>query len=63
MNSTLWNSTEEVVAHLILGAVTILVYAYAIFLCYAIWDYQDEKPKDEKRPTDVLIKDLKHSEF
>ena len=43
--------------------VTIFVHGYAIFLCYADYDYQDEKPKDEKSPIDELIKDLKHSEF
>ena len=63
MNSTLWNTTEEAAVHFILGAVTIFVHAYAIFLCYAVYDYQDEKPKDEKSPIDVLIKDLKNSEF
>ena len=30
---------------------------------YAIYDYQDEKPIEEKSPFDLLIKDLLHSEF
>ena len=63
MNSTLWNTTEEAGVHFILGAVTIFVHSYAIFLCYAVYDYQDEKPNDEKSPIDVLMKDLKNSEF
>ena len=58
MNSTIWSSTEEAVMSFILAPITIFVFAYAIFLCYAIYDYQDEKPKDEKSPTDILIKDL-----
>ena len=63
MNSTVWNSQEEVVWSFVLAPVTILVFGYAIYLCYAIYDYQDEKPNEEKSPTDVLIKDLKHVEF
>ena len=63
MNSTLWNTTEEAAMHFILGAVTIFVHAYAIFLCYAVYDYQDEKPNDEKSPIDVLMKDLKNLKF
>ena len=63
MNSTIWSSTEEAIVSFILAPITILIFAYAIFLCYAIYDYQDEKPKDEKSPTDVLIKDIKHVEF
>ena len=58
MNSSLWNTTEEASANLVLGIVTIFVHAYAIFLCCAIYDYQNEKPKDEKSPIDVIIKDL-----
>ena len=63
MNSTIWSSTEEAVVSFILAPITIFVFAYAIFLCYAIYDYQDEKPKDENSPTDVIIKDLKNVEF
>ena len=63
MNSTLWNSQEEVFWSFILAPVAIFVYGYAIYLNYAIHDYQDEKPKEEKSPTDVLIKDIKHVEF
>ena len=60
MNSTLWNSQEEVVWSFILAPVAIFVYGYAMYLNYAIYDYQDEKPKEEKSPTDILIKDIKN---
>ena len=63
MNVTFLNSTEEVVSRLILGGTTFSVCAYAIFLCNAIYDYQEEKPNEEKSPVDLLVKDLMHSEF
>ena len=63
MNSTLWNSTGEVVGHFALGGVTFFLYSYAVFLCYAIYDYQDEKPDDEKSPINVHLKDLMNSNF
>ena len=63
MNSTQWNSQEEVVWSFILAPVAIFIYGYAIYLNYALYDYQDEKPKEEKSPTDVLIKDIKSIEF
>ena len=63
MNTTFFNSTEEVVGRLFLGGTTLTVCAYAIFLCNAIYDYQDEKPVEEKNLIDFLIKDLMHSEF
>ena len=63
MNVTFLNSTEEVVGRLILGGTTFSVFAYAIFLCNAIYDYQEEKPNEEKSPVDLLVKDLMHSEF
>ena len=56
MNLTVWNGTEEMVGSFILAALTLFVHGYAIFLSYAIYDYQDEKPEHEKSPTDVLIK-------
>ena len=48
---------------IILGIIAVFVHGYAIFLCYADYDYQNEKPFEEKSATDVLIKDLKNSEF
>ena len=63
MNATILNSTEEVVGHLFLAGIIFFVCAYAIFLCFAIYDYQDEKPDEEKSPIDLLKKDLMNSEF
>ena len=63
LNSTLWNFYEEAAVHFMIGIVAIFVNFYAIFLCYAVYDYQDEKPDDEKSPIDVLIKDSKNAEF
>ena len=63
MNETFLNSTNEVVGSLFLFGTTIFVCAYAMFLCYAIYDYQDEKPPEEKNPIDLLVKDLMLSEF
>ena len=63
MNATFLNSTEEVLGCLFLGGTILLVCGYSIFLCYAIYDYQDEKPNEEKSPIDLLVKDLMHSEF
>ena len=63
MNITYLNSTEEVLGCLFLCGTIIFVCAYAIFLCYAIYDYQDEKPIEEKSPIDLLVKDLMRSEF
>ena len=48
---------------LFLCGATISVCAYAMFLCYAIYDFQDEKPAKEKNPVDLLVKDFMHSEF
>ena len=63
MNASFLNSTEEVVGSLFLGGTTFLVCAYSIFLSSAIYDYQDEKPDEEKSPIDLLVKDLMHSQF
>ena len=49
--------------HLILITITTFVHGYAIFLCFAIHDYQDEKPRDEKCPIDILTKDFMKSKF
>ena len=63
MNATFLNSTEEIVLHFSLCGTTVLVCAYAIFLCSAIYDYQEEKPDEEKSPLDLLVKDLMCSQF
>ena len=63
MNVTLWRSTEEAIVYICLGGISIFLHAYGIFLCYAIFDYQMEKPKEEKSPFDVLLKDLMNSQF
>jgi hypothetical protein len=54
----LWNTTEETVSSFFLGGATVFVHCYAIFLCSAIYDYQDEKPHEEKGPDDIILKDL-----
>ena len=58
MNGTIWNSYEEVVVNLIFGAISLFIHVFALFICSAIFDYQNEKPKEEKTLFDVLIKDL-----
>ena len=63
MNATFLNSTEEVIGRLCLGGITFFVCAYSIFLCFAIYDYQEEKPNEEKSPIDLLVKDLMHAQF
>ena len=63
MNETLWNTFSEAFVHFFLGGITISIYTYAIFLCYAIYDYQDEKPDDEKCPLDHQIKQWMNSQF
>ena len=63
MNETLWNTFSEAFVHFSLGGIIISIYTYAIFLCYAIYDYQDEKPDDEKCPLDHQIKQWMNSQF
>ena len=63
MNRTLWSSTEEAIGHFFLGGILVGLYSYAIFLCYAVYDYQDEKPPAEKSPLDILMKDLMNAQF
>ena len=58
-----WMTLDEAVSHFIFGGITIFVYSYAIYLCCAIYDYQDEKPEAEKCPLDPLIKDWMNSQF
>ena len=65
MNETLWNSTEEAFGYFLMGAMSILIHAYAMFLCKcsAISDYQDEKPKHEKSSFDEFITELMNFQF
>ena len=63
MNGTLWNSAEEVLGYLLLEGTVIGIYSYAIFLSYAIYDYQNEKPALEKCPIDILMKDTMNAQF
>ena len=63
MNNTIWITNSEVIGHLFLGGITIFVYSYAIFLCCAVYDYQDEKPEEEKCLLDYDIKDWMNSQF
>ena len=63
MNETIWNTTSEAFVHFFLGGITIFIYTYAIFLCYAIYDYQDEKPDNEKCPLDHQLKHWMNSQF
>ena len=65
MNTTLWNnhSTPEAIGHAIFGMGSMILHSYAIFLCSAIIDYQDEKPKNEKSSFDVLTKDFLRSKL
>ena len=58
MSEILWNSTEKAFGYFLMGAVSILIHAYAMFLSSAISDYQDEKPKHEKSLFDEFIAEL-----
>ena len=57
------NSTEESIGYFFLGGISLSLHGYAVFLCSAIFDYQEEKPNQEKSPFDALIKDLMRSQF
>ena len=63
MNETLWNSKEETFGYFLMGAVSIFIHSYAMFLCSAISDYQDEKPKHEKSPFDEFVAELMDFQF
>ena len=63
MNETLWNSTEEGLGYFLMGAISIFVHAYAMFLCNAISDFQGEKPAHEKSPFDPFITALMNFQF
>ena len=57
------NSTEELIGYFFLGGISLSLHGYALFLSAAIFDYQDEKPDQEKSTFDFLIKDLMNSQF
>ena len=63
MKITIWNSTDEIVVNSILVASSFFIHLYALFLTSAIYDFQDEKPEEEKSHFDVLIKDLMRTVF
>ena len=63
MNITIWDTSEETVVYSILGAISFLIHLYILFLMSAIYDFQDEKPEEEKCHFDVLIKDLMSNIF
>ena len=63
MNITIWNGTEEIVVNSILGASSFFIHLYALFLTSAIYDFQDEKPEEEKSHFDILIKDMTSNIF
>ena len=63
MNITNWNNTEEVVVYTIFGVLSFSMHLYGLFLTSAIFDFQDEKPNEEKSPFDILIKDLMRTLF
>ena len=63
MNITNGNNIEEVVVYTIFGALSFSMHLYGLFLTSAIFDFQDEKPNEEKSPFDILIKDLMRTLF
>ena len=63
MDVSFLNSPEEMLGCLFLAGSTLFVCGYAIFLSYAIYDYQTEKPNEEKSLMDLFVKDLMHSQF
>ena len=63
MNITNGNNTEEVVVYTIFGALSFSMHLYGLFLTSAIFDFQDEKPNEEKSLFDILIKDLMRTLF
>ena len=63
MNETLWNSTGEACGQFAIAGLAIFLHGYAIFLCFAIYDYQDEKPKKEVSPIDIHLQDFMKSSF
>ena len=40
LTNTFWDTTEEAIGHFFLGGLTLIVFGYAIFVSYAIYDYQ-----------------------
>ena len=63
MSETLWNNSQEAFGYFLMGALSILIHAYAMFLSSAFSDYQDEKPKHEKSPFDEFIAELMNFQF
>ena len=60
----LGNSNAEVVfGHFFLAATSIFIHGYALFLCNAIFDFQNEKPNHDKSPFDNLIQDMMNFQF
>ena len=58
-----WKKCPVSIGHLFGGGTIFSVCAYAIFLNFAVYDYQDEKPVNEKSPIDGLVKDFMRSGF
>ena len=63
MNITIWDSTEEALVYSILGVICFLLHLYILFLSSAIYDFQDEKPEEEKSHFDIIIKDFMSNSF
>ena len=65
MNGTIWDAVDEiqVFTYFALGATSLSIHCYLMFLNSAISDYQSEKPVEEKSPLDVLLKKTMDMEF
>ena len=63
MNELIWLTFSEVIGYILLGGIIVFVYSYGMFLCCAVYDYQDEKPKEEKCFLDYDIKIWMNSQF
>ena len=58
MNGTLWHATNpvEIFSYFFIGFGSLFLHGYTLFICYAVSDYQNEKPSNEKNGYDILIK-------